>query len=342
MNAHDSPMSSGGAAVTGVQSPEYENGTLSWYGCDLQAIADRHGTPAHVGCAEAVRDAVESIRALFRESGLDVDLRYSVKTNPVPVFLSALVGEDVGFEVCSTAELELVSQLGAGPGRIVASGLRGGAPFAERSSALGVQMHTLATAGQVEQVLAESANLPAPLNVGLSICPELMRARWDLTLNTGGSSSAIGFRLGSAELEDAAEAIATSDRLNLVGLHMHIGSGIRSASPYRRAFRTLEAVVRALAVSGHRISVLDIGGGYGLSSAPVLGAWKIASNLFRPGLPGRTDPDRDAILGRVAAALAEFLQRLERSGLRPSTVLAEPGRILSGPCQLLLFRSFLL
>jgi diaminopimelate decarboxylase len=329
-------MNSSGGPSSGVQSPEYENGTLSWYGCDLHAIADRYGTPAHVGCAEAVGDAVRSFRRPFREAGLNVHLRYSVKTNPVPAFLSTLAEEEVGFEVCSAAELEMVRRLGGEAESIVATGLRAGATFAERSSAQGVQMHTLATAGQVEQVLAESTNLPEPLNVGLSICPELMRARWDLTLNTGGSSSAIGFRPGSLDLEDAAAAIAASGRLNLVGLHMHIGSGIRSASPYRRAFRTMERVVRGLAARGHHIAVLDIGGGFGLSSAPVLGAWKIASNLFRPGLAGRAGSGRDAILGRVATALAESLRRLERSDLSPPTLLAEPGRALSGPCQLLL------
>jgi diaminopimelate decarboxylase len=336
LSALDPPMSGTDAVAGRVQSPQYENSTLCWYGCDLQAIAERHGTPTHVGCAEAVGDAVASFRSPFRESGLDIGLRYSVKTNPVPAYLNALADLDVGFEVCSAAELEIVRRLGAEPGRVVATGLRGGPHFAIRSSAPGVQMHTLATPGQVEQVLDQSADLPAPLNVGLSICPELPGARWDLTLNTGGRSSAIGFRPGSADLEDAAAAIAASNRMNLVGLHMHIGSGIRSASPYRRAFRTMEKVIRALAVHGHQIAVLDIGGGFGLSSAPVMGAWKIASNLFRPGLPGRAGSDQDAILSRVAAALAEMLERLERSGLRPPTLLAEPGRILSGPCQLLL------
>jgi len=106
--------------------PSYQNGRLNWDGCDLQGIAERFGTPCHVGSTEAVRASLRGFRAAFLEAGLPLQVRFSVKTNPAPVFLDALRREGAGFEVVSKHELELLRRLGVAGEDIVLSGLGGG------------------------------------------------------------------------------------------------------------------------------------------------------------------------------------------------------------------------
>ena len=319
-----------------VEAPRYLEGRLHWYGCDLHETAGLYETPAHVGCTEAVRDSLEAFRTPFRSAGLPAEVRYSVKTNPLPAFLEALRLQGTGFEVCSNHELDLVNRMGIRGEKIVATGLRDGFSFAVRAGEIGVEMLTVATEGQLQTIVRENGELPDRFPLALTICPELLRGRWDLTLNTGAKGAATGFRPGSALLEEAMSAIAAHRKLELVGLHMHIGSGIRSAAPYRKGIKALERIISTAAQFGQSIRIVDIGGGYGLKSAPVLGAWKIVSSLLGPGGAPSAAPSADSILADVTQALADSFARLKRQGICPEKVIAEPGRIVSGPCQLLL------
>lgn len=319
-----------------VATPSYRDGCLVWYGCDLQQVAERFETPCHVGCAEAVGTVLRAFRAPFLSAGLPIEVRFSVKTNPVPVFLQTLGLEGAGFEVISIHELDLLERLGIRGSRVIATGLREGLASALRAQESGIQMLTVTTLGQFRALLKGAGSLTEPLPLALGVCPELWRGRWDLTVNTGAKGAAVGFRPGSAELDTVLDEIAAHEWLQLVGLHMHIGSGIRSAAPHRRAVKVLERVVRRASERGHSIRIFNIGGGFGLSCAPVLGAWKVVASLFGAGGASFVGPNQSALLRDVAEAVARAFGRLEREGVRPEVVLAEPGRVLSGPCQLLL------
>lgn len=319
-----------------VDAPRYLDGSLSWYGCSLNEIADEFGTPLHVGCGEAAAEALRAFRAPFIAQNLPIEVRFSVKTNPLPIFLATVRNEDAGFEVCSIHELQLLQHLKVPGDRIIATGMRNGFPYAIRAAELGVEMLTLTTPGQAHTLLLHEAELPSSLPIALSICPELRGGRWDLTLNTGARGAATGFRAGSSELENTLERISSSSKLNLIGLHMHIGSGIRSAAPYRKGLKILEKVAGSASSHGDSIRILDIGGGYGLASAPVLGTWKIFSSLTGMGGRHSESSESSRILSEVAEAVTESFRRLETNGIHIDRLLAEPGRIVSGPCQLLL------
>jgi len=319
-----------------VVAPAYSNRYLHWYDCNINEIAIQHGTPSHVGCSEAVKNSLGMFNSAFAAANLAIEVRYSVKTNPLPAFLKVLADLGAGFEVCSGYELELVKEMGVEGERIVATGLREGFPFAREACETGVDMLTVATTGQLKSIIANIKNLPGTLRLGLTICPELLKGRWDLTLNTGAKGAAIGFRPGSPLLDEAIRTIASHRQLDLVGLHMHIGSGIRSAAPYLKAVKILEKVIMATARLGKPVTRVDIGGGYGLRSAPVLGALKIISSILGPGGSNASSSSSGSILNDVADIVSRSFDRLQRAGIRPEKLIAEPGRIISGPCQLLL------
>ena len=110
--------------VLQVEAPAYSNRYLYWYGCNLHEIARQHGTPSHVGCSEAVKDSLDLFHSAFTDADLTIEVRYSVKTNPLPAFLKTLADLGAGFEVCSGYELALIKELGVEGERIVATGLR--------------------------------------------------------------------------------------------------------------------------------------------------------------------------------------------------------------------------
>jgi diaminopimelate decarboxylase len=320
------------------EDPGFVAGRLHWHGCDLGQIADRFGTPCHVAAAEAAAAALRRFLSPFERAGLPVAVRFSVKSNPVPVYLEALRRLDVGFEVGSLHELDLATRLGIRGDRIAVSGLRDGTALALAAAAAGAEIVTAATRGQLDALLAAAPLVAGDrrLPVAISVSPGLARARWDTTLSSGSPSSPLGFPALSAEMDEAMDALAREPRFSLEGLHMHIGSGVRQAAPFVRALAVAERVVRNAAARGHRLTTVDAGGGFGLASAPVRRALAVVASLLRSGERPPSTPAASSLLPDVASAAAACFARLERDGLRPEALVLEPGRLLSGPSQLLL------
>ena len=50
-----------------------------------------------------------------------------------------------------------------------------------------------------------------------------------------------------------------------MGLHVHIGSPVREVEPYVAAVQVLLALIERLESAGHRIQVLNLGGGWPIS-----------------------------------------------------------------------------
>src|SRR5258708_34739865 len=64
-------------------------------------------------------------------------------------------------------------------------------------------------------------------------------------------------------LEVAQQAVGHAN-LKVIGVHMHLGSPILSAEPYRQGAAKAVTLVKQLRGQGHEISVLNMGGGFGI------------------------------------------------------------------------------
>jgi diaminopimelate decarboxylase len=117
---------------------------------------------------------------------------------------------------------------------------------------------------------------------------------------------------------DAALRVAASPRLELVGLHCHIGSQIYVLDSYARAIRVLIDLVRELDGRGVAVPELNLGGGLGaryLADDPVLDVAAYARVLH------------DAVADASAAA-----------GIAAPRIMVEPGRSIVAPAAITLYR----
>ncbi len=319
-----------------IERPEYKDGQLCWSDCDLNAIADDHGTPVHVGNTSVVGQSVRAFREPFLAHGLPLQIRYSVKTNPLPLFLDLLSNLDVGFEVVSGCEQRLVQSIGVPADRIVVTGYSHDRQLVAADGSSASQMISLSTTQQLEMVRDAASLSSSRIPVGLTLNPGLRRGRWDISLNNSRPRGPLGFKSGSSEFYACLRTIEESQHLELVGFHMHLGSGIQSAKPFSAGLRQLENSILEATRAGHVIRILDIGGGFGSPTAPVLSVRNVVGPFF--GLPQfrKSSARFDLLLHRVAKEVTRVFNRLKRCDLSPPVLLAEPGRLLSGPCQLII------
>ncbi len=231
---------------------EYRDGELACEGIRLSDIAQQVGTPVYVYSRARIEANYRRIAAAF--AALNAKIHYAVKANGNLAVLRLLNDLGASFDVVSGGELFRVSKAGGDAVRAVFAGA--GKTDAELAYALD---------SRVGQVNVESADELHALN-------DLARARGmtqrvALRLNPGVdphthrhiSTGHAGSKFG-VEMEEAESLLADVTRfpcLDIVGLHIHIGSQIPNAEPLVEALDRL----LPLAQRFRAIRLLDIGGG---------------------------------------------------------------------------------
>lgn len=148
----------------------------------------------------------------------------------------------------------------------------------------------------------------------LGITPKVC-LRVNLSVEAIPAWSRFGFNLENGQAKTAATRIATGQRLQLIGLHCHLGTFILDPGAYREQATKLSGLANELhRAHGLVMTFLDFGGGF---ASP--------TKLKAQYLPGeQASPPFD----RYAAAIAEGLSALDYPADREPTIVLETGRAL--------------
>ncbi|MDH4197347.1 MAG: alanine racemase [Candidatus Aminicenantes bacterium] len=311
---------------------------LCWGGCRLSGLAREYGTPLFVVNQQVLEESVRSITGVFAPAGLKARIFFSYKTNPVPEVLRVMARAGVGAEVISELELRLAGRLGLSGERIIVNGGAKSETLLRLAVERGADMITVQRLTDLQALARIGQELGKQVNVGLRINPGLRTRIFSFTVSTGTARSPIGFVLGSQEWREALRTIAGNPVFRFRGLHFHIGSGIRTSAPYREALRNTLSFLDDLRSEGLQPEVLDIGGGYNISTLKEIDLWE-AIRLFawnKPQRPPRFKPPTE-LLQEVAQVCAGILGGYCRDkGIPIPEIFVEPGRALSASSQLLL------
>ncbi|MBA4260609.1 MAG: diaminopimelate decarboxylase [Comamonadaceae bacterium] len=218
----------------------------------LQSLARQHGTPLWVYDAATIRARIAELRAFDT-------IRFAQKANS-NVHLLRLMREQ-GVVVDAVSRGEILRALAAGFTTELnaqgASGIVFTADLFDHATLATVVEHRVpVNAGSIDMLHQLGAVSPGH-PVWLRINPGFGHGHSNKT-NTGGEHSKHG--IWHAEL-DAALAAVKQHRLRLVGLHMHIGSGVDYAHLQEVCQAMAQLVKRATANEGVDLQAISAGGG---------------------------------------------------------------------------------
>ena len=231
-----------------------ERGRLHVGGCDVIEVAKEFGTPAYVVAEDDLRHRARSFRAAFEKLHARTSLVFATTAFAATAVLRVFAEEGLGCDVASGGELALALRAGMSPDRIH---LHGNAKSeAELREALDVGIGDIVIDNvddveKLERVVPQGRTQPVQLRVTPDVAGDTHAA-----ISTGQADSKFGFGL-----DDAREAIVRlngSDRLELTGLHAHIGSQLLALEPFRLA-------VAAMATLPGPFDVINLGGGLGVA-----------------------------------------------------------------------------
>ena len=174
---------------------------------------------------------------------------YAVKCNPDPVLVAYLQSLGCNFDCATKSEMDLVvNALGHNPNNVVFSNpckLESHIRFAK---SVGIRTTIIDNMDEIKKV---KANYPDAQVLIRLACSD-KSARSPMSLKFGATKDQV-----RPLLREAAEV-----GLAVIGVHFHVGSGCSDPTSYRKALLDARRAFDIGTELGHKMHVLDLGGGY--------------------------------------------------------------------------------
>jgi diaminopimelate decarboxylase len=231
-----------------------ERGRLEVGGCDVVELAREFGTPAFLVAEDDIRERARRVMGAMRDRhGEDFDVLFASKAFPCTAVYRVLAEEGLSCDVASGGELHLALAGGFDPARIFMHGNAKSVAELAQAIEAGIGQIVIDNAdeiGRLEALVPDGTRQRVLIRVTPGIKPSTHSY-----ISTGQLDSKFGFGLDDARA--AIERLRRSERLELVGLHMHIGSQVFELEPFRRA-------IDVIATLGD-FPVWNVGGGVGVA-----------------------------------------------------------------------------
>ena len=244
-----------------------DDGALSVGGCDLQALAAEFGTPLFVYDEAHLRARCREAVEVF-----DGNVAYASKAF-LCVAMARLVHEEgMAIDVATGGELFVCLQAGVPAERLVMHGNNKSPAELRAAIEAGVGRLVVDSFDELDRLEAlHREGLPVP-TVLLRITPGVEAHTHEYTA-TGQDDSKFGFTVSSGLAAAAVEQATESAAVDLVGVHVHIGSQVFVAESFGRAVGVI-----APAVNQWALPELSMGGGLGVAyvegeDAPGITQW---------------------------------------------------------------------
>lgn len=288
-------------------------GDVAVGGVSLTEAAERFGTPVYLLDEGEVRERCRTYLRAFP----DTDVVYAAKAFLCRALLRWVREEGLGLDVCSAGELEFAVTNGFPPDRIVLHGNAKSPADLSAALRLGVGRIVIDSAWEIARL---SALVPdgTRQKVLVRVVPGIS-AGGHAAIRTGTDDQKFGLSLTDGSAQHAIDRILGQPRLELVGLHCHIGSQITTVKPYLTALRRMVGLLAQVhRQHGVALPELDMGGGHAVA--------------YRPGeepldIPSLGDRIRRELATSCAAAI-----------IPAPRLTVEPGRALVGPAGVALYR----
>jgi diaminopimelate decarboxylase len=229
-------------------------------GVPLAEIAAAAGTPVYVYSAATIRDRYRAIDEPFHD--YPHALHYALKANSALAIARLLRALGSGVDANSVWEIEVARRAGFEPAQIVFTGVGKSPAELECAVALALKAINVESAGELARVEAIAQRLGRRARIAMRLNPDI-DARSHPHISTGLKINKFG--VSTDEALPLLNGLKHREHLQLVAVHVHVGSQITSLEPLRRAAAFAAGIAEQLRADGAPLEYLDLGGGLGVS-----------------------------------------------------------------------------
>jgi len=283
--------------------------TMLLAGHSVPDLLDRFGSPLIVMQEEMIRGACRAYRKQVEQYPRS-RVYYASKALLTTGLCRLMEQEGLGIDVVSEGELRTALAAGFPPEQILMHGNAKTEADLELALTSKVGRIVIDNLEEIGRLAALTERLQTRARVFIRVTPGIKPSTHQY-VSTGQLDSKFGFNLEGGAAEQAVREVLALERLELVGLHCHIGSQIFALKPYAMTARTMmEFYAHVKRDLGAPLDELNMGGGLGIQYAP--------------------DDCPPSVEEHIAALRREVLEAAEAFGVEPPVLCDEPGRSIVG------------
>jgi diaminopimelate decarboxylase len=231
-----------------------QRGHLEIGGCDVVELVAEFGSPAYLVAEDDLRARARAYVSAVQARHPDFAVLFGSKAFPCSAVYRVFAEEGLACDVASGGELHLALRGGFEPERIYVHGNAKSEVELRLALLAGVGAVVLDSFDDISRAERVAAELDRRQPVLVRVTPDVV-GDTHRAISTGQADSKFGF--GLAQAPEAIQRTKSSPRLELVGLHCHIGSQLLELGPFRSA-------VLALSKLGD-FPTYNVGGGLGVA-----------------------------------------------------------------------------
>ena len=217
-------------------------------------------TPFYLYDLGLLRQTLESVS--YESKKYDYQVHYAIKANYDDRILAVIREYGIGIDCASGNELRKAIEAGFDPKKIVYAGvgkrdkeLR----YAIEQQILAINCESIEELQVLNGLAGEAGRR---VDIALRVNPDI-DPKTNHCIDTGQADSKFG--ISYEEILENAGMIKALEHLNIIGLHLHIGSQIRELHVFENMCNKVNVIVENLVRLGFTIDFVDVGGGLGIN-----------------------------------------------------------------------------
>ena len=217
-------------------------------------------TPFYLYDINLLRQTLESV--VYESNKYNYKVHYAIKANNDDYLLSIIKEYGIGIDCASGNEVRKAIEMGFDPKTVVYAGVGKKDKeirYALEQEILAINCESLE---ELQVVDALAAQMGKKADVGLRVNPDI-DPKTNHCIDTGQADSKFG--ISYDEILENVALIQSLKNINIIGIHIHIGSQIRELHVFENMCNKANAIVEKLESLGFSFRMVDVGGGLGIN-----------------------------------------------------------------------------
>ena len=217
-------------------------------------------TPFYLYDINLLRQTLESV--VYESNKYNYKVHYAIKANNDDYLLSIIKEYGIGIDCASGNEVRKAIESGFDPKTVVYAGVGKRDKeirYAIEQDILAINCESIEEINLVDELAAQMGKV---VNIALRVNPDI-DPKTNHCIDTGQADSKFG--ISYEEILSSVEHIRSLKHIDVIGMHIHIGSQIRELHVFENMCNKVNVIVDNLTKLGFEIEFVDVGGGLGIN-----------------------------------------------------------------------------
>jgi diaminopimelate decarboxylase len=237
----------------------YKGNQLYCENLKVKDLVHKFGTPLYIYSARTILEHFYKIKKAF--SSLNPLICYSVKANSNLSILKLLIKKGAGLDIVSGGELYRAKLIKCPPKKIVYASVGKTEEEIKEAVKYRILLFNIESLPELERINNIAKILKKRVQVALRINPDI-EPKTHLFITTGKKETKFGIDIETAK--KIFKKRKNFSFLEIIGIHIHIGSQITQSQPFIKAIKKIRKLFRELKKEGVSLKYFNLGGGLGI------------------------------------------------------------------------------